>query len=144
MSNFNEEEIIDIVKEIKRHQVAFYEPKEHKQIVKYYFTQEQRDAIQGLLDLYNKEKGLNNELQIRYKIENDKYLEEKEKNIQDMIKDIECSNFIKDNYISKNKIKELAKKYEYASVGYDSSTADYKQSQDIGRYIAYVELFKGE
>ena len=52
--------------------------------------------------------------------------------------------YIKDNYISKDKIKELAKKYEYASVGYDSSTADYKQSQDIGRYIAYVELLKGE
>lgn len=32
---------------------------------------------------------------------------EKEKNIQDMIKDFECSNFIKNNYIHKNKIETL-------------------------------------
>jgi hypothetical protein len=47
-------------------------------------------------------------------------------------------------FVNKSKIKELAKKYEFAINGYDSSTADYKQSQDIGRYIAYVELLKGE
>lgn len=77
-------------------------------------------AIDKILDLYNAEKEKNKEkTELTMKI-------------------------IGANYISKNKIKELAKKYEYASVGYDSLTADYKQSQDIGRYIAYVELLKGE
>lgn len=63
MRELNEEEIIDIVKEIKSHQVAFYEPKEHKQILKNYFTKEQSDAIQGLLDLYQAEKEKNKELE---------------------------------------------------------------------------------
>lgn len=40
----------------------------------------------------------------------------------------------------KSKVKELAKKYEFALNGYDSSSADYKQSQDLGRYLACVEL----
>lgn len=37
-------------------------------------------SLKNLYDLYNKEKALNEELQIRYKIENDKYNKEKEKN----------------------------------------------------------------
>lgn len=39
-------------------------------------------SLKNLYDLYNKEKALNQELQIRYKIENDKYKTEKEKNKQ--------------------------------------------------------------
>ena len=49
---------------------------------------------------------------------------------------------IKLDYIPKSKVKELAKKYEFALYGYDSSTADYKHSQNLGRYLACVELLK--
>ena len=45
------------------------------------FTMGELEAIQGLLDLYNREKSLNGELQIRYKIENEKYKDEKQENI---------------------------------------------------------------
>lgn len=45
-------------------------------------------------------------------------------------------------YIPKLKVKELSKKYEFALNGYDSSTADYIHSQNVGRYMACVELLK--
>lgn len=48
------------------------------------------------------------------------------------------------DYIPKSKVKELGKKYEFAVNGYDSSTADYKHSQNLGRYLACVELLKEE
>ena len=65
--------------------------------------------------------------------------------IEDRKVQIEYNNVFNKGVESvKDKIKELAKKYEYASVGYDSSIADYKQSQDIGRYIAYIELLNEE
>ena len=57
-------------------------------------------AIDKILDLYNKEKL--NSLNLSEQLN-----KEKEKNIQDMIKDFECSNFIKNNYIHKNKIETL-------------------------------------
>ena len=55
----SEEEIIEIVNEIKNHQIAVFEPKENIQITRNYFTEKQRQALQGLLDLYNKEKEKN-------------------------------------------------------------------------------------
>ena len=58
------------------------------------------NAILGLLDLYNKEKLNSFNL-------SEQLNKEKEKNKQDMIKDFECSNFIKNNYIHKNKIETL-------------------------------------
>lgn len=45
-------------------------------------------------------------------------------------------------FIPKSKVKELSKKYEFALNGYDSSTADYIHSQNVGRYMACVELLK--
>lgn len=58
-SDLSEEEIIEIVKEIKNHQIVFLDPKEHKQILRNYFSEKQRNAIQGLLDLYAEEKNEN-------------------------------------------------------------------------------------
>lgn len=138
----SEEEIIDIVKEIKSHQVAFYEPKEHKQILKNYFTQEQRDAIQGLLDLYQAEKENNKELdrenQALYESINcddntmlaKLYQKEKEKNkeleMQLLEKDLYIDGLKEDRriaikeiqeeyYISKDKIKEKMKQDIYTN-----------------------------
>ena len=54
----------------------------------------------------------------------------------------ETVEFVNSHYIHKSKVKELANKYEFALNGYDSSTADYKQSQDLGRYLACVELLE--
>ena len=54
----------------------------------------------------------------------------------------ETVEFVNSHYIHKSKVKELAKKYEFALNGYDSSTADYKQSQNLGRYMACVELLE--
>ena len=46
------------------------------------------------------------------------------------------------NSIPKSTIKENMKKYEYALNGYDSSTADSKQSQDVGSWIALQKLLE--
>lgn len=54
------------------------------------------------------------------------------------------SGFIKKNFISKQKIKDKMKKYEWAMSDYDSSIADYKQSQAIGRWAALQELLQEE
>ena len=70
------------------------------------------DDIQGLLDLYNKEKDLNNELQIRYKIEHDKYTKEKEKN-----KELENADlttvYMTGYYDGENKWKDKIKEIYY-------------------------------
>lgn len=102
----SEEEIIDIVKEIKSHQVAFYEPKEHKQILKNYFTKEQSDAIQGLLDLYQAEKEKNEELEMRL-LEKDLYIDGLKEDRRIAIEEIQ-----EEYYISKDKIKEKIEEYE--------------------------------
>lgn len=43
------EEDIKVLEEIKNHQVAFFDPIQNKQILKYYFTEEQRQAIENLI-----------------------------------------------------------------------------------------------
>lgn len=52
------------------------------------------------------------------------------------------TKLVHSQFIPKSKVKELAKKYEFALNGYDSSTADYKHSQNLGRYLACIELLK--
>ena len=52
------------------------------------------------------------------------------------------AQWVDDNFIPKSKVKELAKKYEFALNGYDSSTADYKHSQNLGKYLACLELLE--
>lgn len=132
----SEEEIIKILKEINvvdffntytDNTTDFSEPRKYC------------DAIEGILDLYNKEKEKNKELE--EKLQQYKKIEE----IVNTITDDEIRNAIKNaekDYIPKSKVKELAKKYEFALNGYDSSTADYKHSQNLGRYLACVELLE--
>lgn len=57
---------------------------------------------------------------------------------------VRLSLYIKENYIPKQKIKNELKKYEWAINDYDSSIADYKQSQAIGRWAALQELLQEE
>ena len=52
--------------------------------------------------------------------------------------------YLNEVYIFKGKVKEKMKKYEWSLNGYDSSTADYKHSQCIGRYLALQELLREE
>lgn len=79
------------------------------------------EAIQGLLDLYNKEKTLseNHKIAFEKQTENlheieDLYKKEKEKNkllIEGKFREVADKNsYIKDNYISKDKIREIANK----------------------------------
>ena len=43
------EEDIKVLEEIKNHQVAFFDPIQQKQILKYYLKEEQRKAIENLI-----------------------------------------------------------------------------------------------
>ena len=47
------------------------------------------------------------------------------------------------DYIPKQVIIDKMKKYELAIKSYDSSTANYKQSQDVGKFIVLKELLGG-
>ena len=95
----SEEEIIEIIEKL---QCEYKEQQNDKKYNDYtvFKAKEYSKGLQGLLDLYNKEKL--NSLNLSEQLN-----KEKEKNIQDMIKDFECSNFIKNNYIHKNKIETL-------------------------------------
>lgn len=123
MRELNEEEIIDIVKEIKNHQVAFYEPKEHKQILKNYFTKEQSDAIQGLLDLYQAEK-------------------EKNKELEDELEDWKfTTKYVENNYISKDKINSKIAEYEDIL---QSSIIKEDYKKEVEHIIRVLKELRGE
>lgn len=51
-------------------------------------------------------------------------------------------NKIFNNVVSKQKIKDKMKKYEWSMKCYDSSIADYKQSQAVGRWCVLQELLQ--
>lgn len=116
----SEEEIINEVEKIKKHQIAVFEPKENTQVIRNYFTEKQRNAIQGLLDLYEKEK----EEKEKFKKALGKritYCNELEKDLFE-----NCSKYV----ISKDKIKAKIEEIdieiqccEYA----DDDTEEYKQ-----------------
>lgn len=136
MRELNEEEIIDMLIEIKNHQVAFFEPKEHKQILKNYFTQEQRDAIQGLLDLYQAEKEKNK--LTGNDIENFKaqayMLGRKDEN--EAMKGV-----IERHYISKDKINSKIGEYEDIL---QSSIIKEDYKLEVEHIIRVLEELKGE
>ena len=82
------------------------------------FSCEQEEAIQGLLDLYNKEKEKNALLLAN----NNGYYDLKK--------------YIKDNYISKDKIREHKKWYE------DTCKHLSKDGIDLDRYDQYQAIIK--
>lgn len=49
-----------------------------------------------------------------------------------------------DNSISREKVKKLAEKTKHYANSYDCITADYKQSQGIGEYMAYIKLLNNK
>ena len=84
-----------------------------------YITREHYEAIQGLLDLYNKEKETSHFLQSELDRANAKILEEKEKN-KELYEDNQkqwaerCKlamdlDYVDENYINKDKIREFIK-----------------------------------
>ena len=83
-----------------------------------------------------------------------KYLEEAESchreengRLQEKITEYENQldlDYVDKNYIPKEKVREKMKKDEWAYKSYDSSMADYRQSQAIGRYMACLELLQEE
>lgn len=93
------------------------------------------NMIKEYKDLKEKIKGLECEIEIK------KYCK-----VDEVINDLTYyKNLAKEyqgNCIPKSKVKELAKKYEFALNDYDSSTADYKHSQNIGKYMACIELLE--
>ena len=84
-----------------------------------YLGKTERDALNNLLTRYKEER----DLRIHY--------ENRLDNMERL-------------YVDKDKVKEKMKKYEWSLNGYDSSTADYKHSQCIGRYLALQELLREE
>ena len=98
MSNLSEEEIIYTLKQVIDTCTKWEE-------MPYGFNEHIIQAIQGLLDLYNKEKQLN------YEIKN--LLESTPKELLD--KAVAINNtigFIKDNFVEKDKIKDKIKELE--------------------------------
>lgn len=123
----SEEEIIEIVNEIKNHQIAVFDPKENIQITRNYFTEKQRQALQGLLDLYNKEKEKNKKLEIELEIK--KYCK-----VDELTRDlIYYKNLAKEyqgNCISKDKIRERIKELEKEN----------EEKPDSYRQVIIIEL----
>ena len=56
---------------------------------------------------------------------------------------IELPEIEPQEYISKNKIKELLHKYEWSIKHYDCDQADYKQSQCVGAWNVLTKLLNG-
>lgn len=72
-------------------------------------------------------------------------VKELDKENDELLKDLYSANCIiadLTDSIPKQKIKDKMKKYEWAMKHYDSSIADYKQSQAVGRWIALQELLQ--
>lgn len=96
--------------------------------------------------------GISNQKAIENLLTRYKQLEEENKRLNnhniigriDAIKIEDLEPVLKPYYISKSKVKEKMKKYEWSLNGYDSSTADYKHSQCIGRYLALQEILEKE
>lgn len=60
---------------------------------------------------------------------------------QKVIKE-ETPQYIKENYISKEKVKNMIKEKEWALENYDCDKSDYKQSQAIGAWYILQKLLK--
>lgn len=60
---------------------------------------------------------------------------------QKVIKE-ETPQYIKENYISKEKVKNMIKEKEWALENYDCDKSDYKQSQAIGAWDILQKLLK--
>ena len=99
MSKLSEEEIKDIIEELLSDPLIYF-----SQDSSFESIQIRANAIQGLLDLYNKEKEKNKELEIVIKTNPDKI-----KIIADSFNEKVLDKF-KQEFISKDKIKELIKK----------------------------------
>ena len=119
----SEEEIINVLSNL------FFD--EYEWFLRGYDTQTKEEdketieqAIQGLLDLYQKEKQKNKELE------------------NADLTTVYMNGFYDGEKKWKDKIKQRAIEYEHNNDGYDCTTADYKESQNIGRYLAYLELLE--
>ena len=134
MVRVEEEEIINKLQEMIG--LCTEEPK--------HISYNEEQAIQGLLDLYNKEKEKNKELLEERKSYAEEYIHNNPWLYKQLNELYVFKTDVEKNYIKKDKIRELAKKYEHAGNGYDCTTASYKESQDIGKYLAYIELLNKE
>lgn len=96
-----------------------------------------------MVDYYESEierqKQINKEL--NKKIEKQKKLTRLAQTLTDESVKEALTEFEKD-YMSKQEIKDLMKKYEWAMNNYDSSIADYKQSQAVGSWITLQKLLQ--
>lgn len=86
-----------------------------------------------------RQKQINKEL--NKKIEKQKKLTRLAQTLTDESVKEALTEFEKD-YMSKQEIKDLMKKYEWAMNNYDSSIADYKQSQAVGSWITLQKLLQ--
>ena len=82
------------------------------------------ELFKNVLDLYQKEKEKNKELE------------------NADLTTVYMNGFYDGEKKWKDKIKKRAIEYENNNEGYDCTTADYKQSQNIGKYLAYIELLE--
>ncbi len=110
----SEEEIIGRLKRII--EIAY-----SKEFTTFELTYQDVDAIQGLLDLYQKENAL-------LLAKNNGYYDLKE--------------YIKDNYISKAKIIRKIEELEWVEEVYKCQCDSCRDIRDEGRYMAYKELLE--
>ena len=112
----SEEEIIYILKQRIERKTVSSDP--------YYITQK---AIEGILDLYNKEKEKNKDLQIKVRYYEDIMIKQNtEREFETLYKDL--YRIVKTEYISKDKIRELLHSY----------------SIDDKRFMKYLKELLGE
>lgn len=109
----NEEEII---KDLKNFIALAQKEENFIYYSEYKFDNELAERVQGLLDLYKKEKEKNNNLQYDKKFYQGVIDELKETN-KELEEEIEnwkfTKKYVQDNYIDKDKIRLLIKEYEF-------------------------------
>lgn len=119
----SEEEIIDIIKDFLELREIYSSDNMRKSFLSIY-----KDAIQGLLDLYNKEKEKNKKLTDEYLIQ----------------RDLINAEFLNENYISKDKINSKIAEYQEILQS-PIIKEDYKKEvEHIIRVLKELRELKGE
>lgn len=90
------------------------------------------DTIQQILDMYSQLEKENESLVAQYEYQG-----------AIMVNEYMPLETIKELFIPKSVIREKIEEYEWAIKSYDCDIADYKQSQDVGSYMALVKLLGG-
>lgn len=141
---------IEILEEIKNHQIAFFDPIQNKQILKNYFTEEQRQAIENLIQR-NKEleqiekehKKENGRLRDRIKkLEENLQMQKTKIDILTGKKIVEINNNAKEVKIKTEKLYKPRYKIQEKIKELEDKKAKSKIKKTIDIYVNYIESLK--